>query len=1566
MRVCPVCSTSYEEDALFCLKDGSPLTGRRAQSGLRRKVSVTDPIGAARVALPASGAISGFERRSTAEPDPPSARISDGTDSGRGPGSPIRITGRRISNGPVPAGDVVLGDVIDGRYRLIDVLGEGGMGTVFRVEQVLLGREMALKILPHEQQQDRQLVSRFMREAQAMSRLSSPHTIRVHDCGQTGSLLYLAMELLDGESLARVLDRQERLAWPYACTLLLQICESLAEAHACGVVHRDLKPENIMLVKGGRQKDFVKVLDFGLAKVSGVSDPYAVESQRDVFGTPHFMSPEQILSGTVDHRADLYALGAVAFRMLSGRHVFAELRSTFEVLSAHVSKPAQTVTEAAPDAGIPEAISQIVSGLLEKKPHRRFQSADALIGALSHVLSEFADVATQEAAPVAAVRGTGPQNIGGAAPAPDAVDEPARAPEEAPEEAPRVAVPPLPDGPGPREDSAEEQGEEDGQETRAYDDAPAIRADVERWRLRRTGQTAAASAAKRSAQSVPVVPPKPQRTSAPPRRKTAASAASKATAQTALKSAAPPASTPENVTQTVARDRTAPPRHAVTPATPKLAPKAGATEKIAAPAHVAGEFTDGDNRDRTSLEAPGMAVLAAQQAAVMAESGQEGGPKGAPTQAYADLDAVRALRDDIEASRQEQPKAGPAAPEPPVEAAPPPVEEPAVDQLEPTPLASTIENSAAFAKLAPPPSSSFAAAPEVARTFTLDKGSGPSDAIPLVVGDGPLPDGLLDADEPTALSLSPLAPETTAVDLDVVPSARDDGWAVSSQIVDKNIVEEARNEAARQADLAAARDLEEAEASAIALDSGPEGGVQEPEPVPNPIAVAPIQAPLALGGGSEETAPSAAEPATAEAAETTAVEVSAVAAPKKSGAPTRKAAGWASAAYRSIKARESGNVHTPPRQAVPPKEVGGDSPWTAKRTPQAKTEPTLYWSKVVMATKERFGRDSTETPGEARTDTPSTWRLRTPAAEAPDHHLEAPAEPGAETEPADLGAFAEDWPEDLDGFAAEWSDVLVVVGAPDSKSAAAADPPGNEVGDESLAEGEVPGEPAARVTSELTPPRPRQDPGLALDGLWQQALADAGVDGDADADPEALHEASTAGNEPLNEDSATFAAAAKAVSAAKEQATLEASAADAAESMPSAPGVAVDAAVAPDEAGSVATELNPGELIGGRFEVLRCLGRGNQGVVYAARDQDDDSEVAVKVLHPRLMGRPGVRRWLDELVATIALLETPIITPIRATGEHEDTVWLASPLLEGQTVASILAEQGQIRLRVAGRIVTKVLTALEDAHALGLAHGDLSLRNMMVLNNPAEAHFLRIMDLGLSSLLGGEDDDLLTHPCLLAPEQAMGAPLDERTDFFGLGLAIYEMLAGRAPFVADSDDPALALSELRRAHLEEEPPSLAEVASEELMPGLVALVHLLLSPAPDQRPDSVAEFRRLLSAAARGEPVVVTRGSTGAPTIRQPPQQTMAYSEQQRTQVREAIRANAELDGLARATAPVSPDEQDDAMANAMAEAEAFLDETELEELDLPAIEMDLQAALDAALADLTPPPDSKDPDTDG
>ncbi len=350
----------------------------------------------------------------------------------------------------------------------------------------------------------------------------------------------------------------------------------------------------------------------------------------------------------------------------------------------------------------------------------------------------------------------------------------------------------------------------------------------------------------------------------------------------------------------------------------------------------------------------------------------------------------------------------------------------------------------------------------------------------------------------------------------------------------------------------------------------------------------------------------------------------------------------------------------------------------------------------------------------------------------------------------------------------------------------------------------------------------------------------------------------------------------------------------------------------PDRLLDVAS-LAPGDIVGGQWRIVRRLGVGNVGALYEAHHAEHEETCALKLLHPRLVVRAGVREWLEDLVATSLLLESPITAGLRDLGEHGGTLWLTNPLLDGTSLAALMAQQGRLRLRVVGRIVTKVLSSLEDAHAVGLGHGDLSLRNLFILNNPAEAHFLRVTDFGMASLLTGEDDDLLQSPCLLAPEQTLGQPVDERTDFYGLGCAIYEMLAGRPPFFVDKGTPAERMSELRRLHLEEEPPPLDSLASEELLPGLVQLIHVLLSPAPGDRPATVQEFRRLLRAAARGESVAVERTAAPQATIRQPPQSTAAYSEQARDAVRAAIAA-----ARGRPRQPMSPARRPSATAATM------------------------------------------------
>lgn len=274
-----------------------------------------------------------------------------------------------------------LGQLIDDRYLVQSLIGRGGMGVVFRCEQVHLKKTMAIKMLHESLVAKKQLIARFTREARAISRLSSPHTVMVYDFGRWGEIFYLVMELLEGEALDATLEREGPLQPDRVARLVLQMCDSLAEAHKHGIIHRDLKPENIMLVTGQAHPDFIKILDFGLAKVQGADDPYTIHSQRDIFGTPYFMSPEQIRAGEIDGRADIYAVGALMFRMLTGQHVFRQ-KNTFDILKAHLMEPPPSMAETAPELQVPQALEALVAKALAKDPDERFQSMEELSQAL--------------------------------------------------------------------------------------------------------------------------------------------------------------------------------------------------------------------------------------------------------------------------------------------------------------------------------------------------------------------------------------------------------------------------------------------------------------------------------------------------------------------------------------------------------------------------------------------------------------------------------------------------------------------------------------------------------------------------------------------------------------------------------------------------------------------------------------------------------------------------------------------------------------------------------------------------------------------------------------------------------------------------------------------------------------------------------------------------------------------------------------------------------------------------------------------------------------------------------
>lgn len=275
------------------------------------------------------------------------------------------------------------GKTIDGRYHIGRLIGHGGMGAVFECEQVHLKKRMAVKLLHENLMQKKALIARFQREARAISRLSSAHTVMVYDFGRWGELFFLVMELLEGDPLDAVLEAAGPLPPERVARIVLQMCDSLSEAHKNGIVHRDLKPENIMLVRSQAHPDFVKILDFGLAKVQGINDEDQVHSQRDIFGTPFFMSPEQIRAGAVDGRADIYAVGALMFRMLTGKHVFSH-KNTFDILKAHLMDPVPKM--ATHGVQVPPALERIVVKALQKDPSSRFATMDEMALALAQTL----------------------------------------------------------------------------------------------------------------------------------------------------------------------------------------------------------------------------------------------------------------------------------------------------------------------------------------------------------------------------------------------------------------------------------------------------------------------------------------------------------------------------------------------------------------------------------------------------------------------------------------------------------------------------------------------------------------------------------------------------------------------------------------------------------------------------------------------------------------------------------------------------------------------------------------------------------------------------------------------------------------------------------------------------------------------------------------------------------------------------------------------------------------------------------------------------------------------------
>lgn len=275
----------------------------------------------------------------------------------------------------------MIGAVLDETYRVVERLGEGAMGEVYLVEHVHIGRREAIKVLRAEMAADPRLASRFRREARAINRLRHPNIIGIYDFGQLpDGRLYLTMEHAAGLSLDRALRLEGRLEPGRALLILHQLALAIDHAHAHGVVHRDLKPSNLVLVEERGRADVLKVLDFGLAKVMNPGGPSDELTQRgELFGTPEYLAPERMAGGPDDPRSDLYAIGCIAYELLSGQPPFTGPRPLVMASHLQTRPPPLTVPGVAP------MLDVIVQQLLAKDPAERLQSSKQLAAALEQV-----------------------------------------------------------------------------------------------------------------------------------------------------------------------------------------------------------------------------------------------------------------------------------------------------------------------------------------------------------------------------------------------------------------------------------------------------------------------------------------------------------------------------------------------------------------------------------------------------------------------------------------------------------------------------------------------------------------------------------------------------------------------------------------------------------------------------------------------------------------------------------------------------------------------------------------------------------------------------------------------------------------------------------------------------------------------------------------------------------------------------------------------------------------------------------------------------------------------------
>jgi len=315
------------------------------------------------------------------------------------------MTTSEVAIGAVDPNDPLVGTVLAGRYVVERRVGEGGMGLVYLGVHRDIDKRVAVKVLRDDLSRRPEVVARFRQEAKSASRIGHEHIVDIFDFGETArGASYFVMEFLEGEDLGRLLGRESTLEAARACAIVVQCCRALSAAHEKGIVHRDIKPENIFLTKRDGVDDFVKIVDFGIAKMSDIETDGApgrkLTKTGMIFGTPEYMSPEQAAGKELDHRVDIYALGVILFECLAGRVPF-EGDTFMGVLTQHLFAELPPIEAVNPEARVSAELELVIRKALAKDPDDRYQDTDELAEALVYALDGRLSPATALAPPAA-------------------------------------------------------------------------------------------------------------------------------------------------------------------------------------------------------------------------------------------------------------------------------------------------------------------------------------------------------------------------------------------------------------------------------------------------------------------------------------------------------------------------------------------------------------------------------------------------------------------------------------------------------------------------------------------------------------------------------------------------------------------------------------------------------------------------------------------------------------------------------------------------------------------------------------------------------------------------------------------------------------------------------------------------------------------------------------------------------------------------------------------------------------------------------------------------------------